>query len=136
MPRIVGSTGCIVLGSDTCDDFSRGNIGADSRTHARHDVPVLRVFQDTWNIRPGFAHPGFDGMNRAEPVIPENAVSILPLSQHPFFPRRLAKPLMKGFGIHADKGGDGLNVVRRHIRAAESFTTVSTLPAVENLGSG
>jgi hypothetical protein len=75
-------------------------------------------------------------MNRAEPVFPENAVSILPLSQHALFPRRSAIPLMKGFRFHADIGGDDLNVVEGDICAAESFTAVSTLLAVENLGSG
>jgi hypothetical protein len=50
-------------------------------THCRHDPPVGRVFEDTFNVRPLPAHPGFYGMNAAIPI-EEDAITVFALCQN------------------------------------------------------
>ena len=83
------------LSADAVDNFRWGEIRTDSRTEACHDIPVFRVFQYIWNKWPGFAHPGFDRMNRADTVFPENTVSVFRLGEDPLFSGNLTVILLK-----------------------------------------
>jgi hypothetical protein len=72
-------------------------------------------------------------MNGADPVFPENTVSVFGLSQNEFFPGSLAVAFQKYVGIHINKGSNGLNIFGGDIGAAESLAAVAALPAVENI---
>jgi hypothetical protein len=100
------------LPADTGNYFRWSYIRANSRAESRHDEPVLRVFQNVWNKRPSLAHSWFDGMNRADFVFPENAVSVFGLSQNGFAAGKLTVFFQKQLWIEMNKGGDSLNVLR------------------------
>jgi len=123
----------IHLAADTGNDFRRSDVGADSRAEASHDVPVLRVFQNVWNKGPGLAHAWLDGMNRADPVFPENAESVFGLGQNGSAAGKLTIFFQKNVGIHMNKGCDGLNILWRNIGSAETLAAVAALLTVENI---
>ena len=121
------------LAADTGDYFRWSYICADSRAESRHDEPVLRVFQNVWYKRPSLAHSWFDGMNRADFVFPENAVSVFGLSQNVFAAGKLTVFFQKQLRIEMNEGGYCLNILRGNVGSAESIAAVAALLTVENI---
>ena len=50
-------------------------------------------------------------MNRADPVFPENSVSVFGLSQNGFFSGKLTVFFQENLVIDMNKGGDGLDIL-------------------------
>jgi hypothetical protein len=110
----------------------QGDIGAHARTAGSHYPPVSWIHQNTFDKRPGPAHPGLDGMNRTK-LVPENTISIFFLSQQWSFAGHIAVAVDKMLRLHTDITADGFNILVAYVSSPISFTAVTTLTAGKKL---